>query len=68
MDRYRIITARHFGVLLYGMVWLAGIIILQPYLGKASSLKQMLLRFAWVAAAQAAVWGIGWGVQELFMS
>lgn len=58
MDRYRVHTARLFGVVLYGIVWLAGIIALQPYFQRAKAIGTLLFRFFWVAAAEAGFWGL----------
>lgn len=59
MDRYRVVSARHFGVFIYGAVWLGGIIWLNTYFTKAKTVKGMFLRFGWVLALEAAVWGLG---------
>ncbi len=68
MDKYRIVSARDFGLLGYGVVWLTGVIFLQAWLGKSKTVKQMFARSGIVLAGEAAVWGIGALVQELVMS
>ncbi len=67
-DKYRIISARYFGVFAYGAVWLAGVIFLNPWFLKARNAAQLLLRFGIVIAGEALVWGLGVLVQELVMS
>lgn len=67
-DKYRIISARYFGVFAYGAVWLAGVIFLNSWFLKARNAAQLLLRFGIVISGEALVWGLGVLVQELVMS
>lgn len=67
MDRYRVVSARYVGVFFYGAAWLAGIIFLNTYYQKAKTLRTLFVRFAWAVGIEAAVWGIGYLVQELTM-
>lgn len=67
MDKYRIISARLWGVFLYGAVWLAGIIAMNAWFLKAKTLQTLLLRFGMVAVVEIAVWGLGIAVQELMI-
>jgi len=67
MDKYRIISARQFGVLAYGGIWLAGIIALGTYFGQAKTTAALLKRFGLLASIEVSIWLIGWILQERFM-
>jgi len=58
-DKYRVISARNFGLVAFGILWLVGMIFLQPWLSGSRTVKQLLLRSALVAVIEGAVWGIG---------
>ncbi len=67
MDKYRIVSMRNFGLIAYGMLWLGGIIGLQPWLEKARNVRQLLTRFGTILGCEAAIWAIGYLVQKVAM-
>ena len=67
MDKYRIISARLWGVFLYGAVWLAGIIFANSWFLKSKKMSTLLSRFGLVAVVEIAIWGLGIAVQEMII-
>jgi hypothetical protein len=67
MDKYRIISARLWGVFLYGAVWLAGIIFANSWFLKSKTMSTLLSRFGLVAVVEIAIWGLGIAVQEMII-
>ncbi len=67
MDKYRIVSVRHFGLVAYGVVWLAGVVGLGTYLGKSKTTGALLKRSGIIIGIEAAVWAIGWVLQEIMM-
>jgi hypothetical protein len=67
MDRYRVISVMNFGALIYGALWLGGIIFLLPLFQKANSTKHLMFRFAVGIGVVAGVWGLGYLLQNLLL-
>ena len=67
MDKYRIISVRNLGFMVYGMVWLAGVLGLYGSFLKSKSLRQLLTRFGYVVASVAGVWGLSFIFREFLL-
>jgi len=67
MDRYRLVSVRNLGLVLYGVAWLGGIIALYTHFSHARTTRSLLKRFAVVAAIEAGVRGLGYLTQALLL-
>jgi len=68
MNKYRIISVTNFGMVIFGVLWLAGIFWMHSWFQRARTTGQLWKRFAIVAGGEALVWGLGYTVERLIFA